>query len=65
MTTPVFMAAATNATMAFVMPAKFKPGETPKPSDDAVTVRRTGGAVRGAALQRRTQRQNEAKRWRG
>ncbi|MFZ2421255.1 MAG: heme-binding protein [Anaerolineae bacterium] len=40
MTTPVFMAgSATNATMAFVMPAKFKPGETPKPSDDAITVR--------------------------
>ena len=40
MTTPVFMAGdATNATMAFVLPARFKPGEAPKPSDGAVTVR--------------------------
>ncbi|MFM8470501.1 MAG: SOUL family heme-binding protein [Limisphaerales bacterium] len=40
MTTPVFMAGSeTNATMAFVMPAKMKAGEVPKPSDGAVTVR--------------------------
>lgn len=40
MTTPVFMSGGeTNATMAFVMPAKMKTGEVPKPSDGAVTVR--------------------------
>jgi DNA gyrase inhibitor GyrI len=40
MTTPVFMSGnATNATMAFVLPAKLKSGEVPKPSDGAVTVR--------------------------
>lgn len=40
MTTPVFMSGGeTNATMAFVMPAKMKTGEVPKPSDPAVTVR--------------------------
>jgi len=40
MTTPVFMSgSATNATMAFVMPAKMKSGEVPKPSDGSVTVR--------------------------
>ena len=40
MTTPVFMSgSATNATMAFVLPAKLKTGEVPKPSDGAVTVR--------------------------
>ena len=40
MTTPVFMSGnETNATMAFVMPAKMKTGEVPKPSDGNVTVR--------------------------
>ena len=40
MTTPVFMSGAgTNAAMAFVMPAKMKTGEVPKPSDGLVTVR--------------------------
>jgi hypothetical protein len=40
MTTPVFMSDnETNATMAFVMPAKMKTGEVPKPSDGNVTVR--------------------------
>lgn len=40
MTTPVFMAGGeTNATMAFVMPSRLKPGEVPRPADGAVTVR--------------------------
>jgi len=40
MTTPVFMSGSeANATMAFVMPAKMKSGEVPRPSDSAVTVR--------------------------
>ena len=40
MTTPVFMSgSATNSTMAFVMPAKMKAGEVPKPSDGALAVR--------------------------
>ncbi len=40
MTTPVFMSgSATNPTMAFVLPAKLKSGEVPKPADGAVTVR--------------------------
>ncbi len=40
MTTPVFMSGSdTNATMAFVMPAKMKVGEVPKPLDRAVKVR--------------------------
>jgi len=40
MTTPVFMSGSeANATMAFVMPAKMKSGEVPKPLDSAVTVR--------------------------
>ena len=40
MTTPVFMSgSATNATMAFVMPAKIKSGEVPKPADGSVTLR--------------------------
>ncbi len=40
MTTPVFMSGSkTNSTMAFVMPAKMKTGEVPKPSDGGVTVR--------------------------
>jgi DNA gyrase inhibitor GyrI len=39
MTTPVFMSGSeTNTTMAFVMPAKMKTGEVPKPSDGNVTV---------------------------
>jgi hypothetical protein len=29
----------TNATMAFVLPAKMRAGEVPKPSDGSVTVR--------------------------
>ena len=40
MTTPVFMSGTgTNATMAFVMPAKFKASEVPKPEDQQVRVR--------------------------
>jgi DNA gyrase inhibitor GyrI len=40
MTTPVFMSGnETNAMMAFVMPAKMKTGQVPKPSDGSVTVR--------------------------
>ena len=40
MTTPVFMSgSATNLTMAFVLPAKLKTADAPKPSDGAVTVR--------------------------
>ena len=40
MTTPVFMSGnESNATMAFVLPAKMKLGEVPKPADDAVQVR--------------------------
>ena len=40
MTTPVFMSGSeTNATMAFVMPAKMPAAEVPKPSDGSVTVR--------------------------
>jgi DNA gyrase inhibitor GyrI len=40
MTTPVFMSGSeTNATMAFVMPAKMKTDEIPKPSDSSITVR--------------------------
>lgn len=40
MTTPVFMSGDdTNATMAFVMPAKMKTSEVPKPADGSVTVR--------------------------
>jgi len=40
MTTPVFMSGgATNSTMAFVLPAKLKSAEVPKPSDGAVAVR--------------------------
>jgi len=39
MTTPVFMSGSeTNTTMAFVMPAKMKAGEVPRPSDGAVRV---------------------------
>jgi hypothetical protein len=40
MTTPVFVSRGeSNATMAFVMPAKFKSGEVPKPSGGSVKVR--------------------------
>lgn len=40
MTTPVFMAGQeTNTTMAFVMPAKVKSADVPKPSDGSLTVR--------------------------
>jgi DNA gyrase inhibitor GyrI len=40
MTTPVFMAGSgTNATMAFVMPAKFSAANTPRPADEKVRVR--------------------------
>ena len=40
MTTPVFMSSgSTNLTMAFVMPAKMKTADVPKPVDGAVTVR--------------------------
>ena len=41
MTTPVFMSGGeTNATMAFVMPAKMKMDKVPKPSDGNLTVRK-------------------------
>jgi DNA gyrase inhibitor GyrI len=44
MTTPVFMSGnETNATMAFVMPAKMKTREVPKPSDGNVTVSKLAG----------------------
>jgi len=40
MTTPVFMSGGeTSTTMSFVMPAKMRSGEVPKPSDGAVKVR--------------------------
>lgn len=40
MTTPVYMSGgATNATMAFVMPATMKSSQVPKPADGAVTVK--------------------------
>lgn len=40
MTTPVFMSGSdSNATMAFVLPAKLKGRETPKPTDGSVKVR--------------------------
>ncbi len=40
MTTPVLMSGSgTNALMAFVMPAKLKSGDVPKPKDDQVRVR--------------------------
>lgn len=40
MTMPVFMSGnESNAMMAFVLPAKLKPGEVPKPADSMVTVR--------------------------
>ncbi len=40
MTTPVFMSGSgTNATMAFVMPAKLTAGEVPRPADQQVRVR--------------------------
>jgi len=40
MTTPVFMSGTpSNATMAFVMPAKLTSAQVPKPSDGSVTVR--------------------------
>lgn len=40
MTTPVFMSGSdSNSTMAFVMPAKMKAAQVPKPSDSSVTVR--------------------------
>ena len=40
MTTPVFMSgSSTNLTMAFVLPAKLKTANVPKPADGSVTVR--------------------------
>jgi len=40
MTTPVFLSGGdTNATMAFVLPAKLKRAEVPRPSDESVKVR--------------------------
>jgi len=40
MTTPVFMSGTdSNRTMAFVLPAKLKSDQVPRPSDDSVTVR--------------------------
>jgi hypothetical protein len=57
MTTPVFMSGSdSNATMALVMPAKLKSGEVPKPGGwlgGGAGI--GGGAVRRAALQRRSQ----------
>jgi hypothetical protein len=39
MTTPVFMSGGTtNLTMAFVLPAKLKPADAPRPKDDTLTV---------------------------
>lgn len=67
MTTPVFMSGSdSNATMAFVLPAKLTAGEVPKPTDGTVQVRElaagrfavlrfTGGRTAGketAALER-------------
>ena len=44
MTTPVFMSgAATNATMAFVMPQKLSADATPKPNEPSVSVREISG----------------------
>jgi hypothetical protein len=44
MTTPVFMSdSASNRMMAFVLPAKFKPGAVPQPADPAVKVRELAG----------------------
>ena len=44
MTTPVFMSGNdTNRTMAFVLPAKLKAAEVPRPADGAVTVRELQG----------------------
>ena len=44
MTTPVFMSgAATNATMAFVMPKNLSAGATPRPNEPAVSVREISG----------------------
>ena len=63
MTTPVFMSSnGTNATMAFVMPAKLTTNEVPKPSDASLAVRKLDGG-RFAVLRysgRRTA-DNEAK----
>lgn len=44
MTTPVFMSGSdSNATMAFVLPAKFNAATAPKPADGAVTLRELPG----------------------
>jgi hypothetical protein len=44
MTTPVFMSGSgTNASMAFVMPAKLKPRDVPKPKDEQLRVRESEG----------------------
>jgi len=44
MTTPVFMTGnETNRTMAFVLPAKFKSGQAPKPADAALSLRELPG----------------------
>ena len=60
MTTPVFMSGSdSNATMAFVLPAKAGgTGEVPKPSDGAVTVRElSAGRFAVLRYQRRAQRE--------
>ena len=62
MTTPVFMSGnGLNETMAFVLPAKLKPGTVPKPSDGSLTVRESA-AGRFAVLRFRGGRKaaNEA-----
>jgi hypothetical protein len=60
MTTPVFMSGnPTNATMAFVLPAKLRSGEVPQPLDDAVTVRELA-AGRFAVLRYRGGRNTNA-----
>jgi hypothetical protein len=44
MTTPVFISGGpTNGTMAFVMPAKLKPGDVPRPTDAQLRVRELEG----------------------
>ena len=46
MTTPVFMSGdGTNALMAFVMPAKLKSGDVPKPKDEKVRVRASASEI--------------------
>ena len=63
MTTPVFMSGSeSNATMAFVMPARLSEGQVPKPSDASLKVRELpAGRVRGNAVSAAdAMRKNEA-----